>query len=103
MSLYACSKRWQAHLRAKNHLDGPREEAAGEGGEQLRAHFKSARHVGQAAQLRPGRLQLRLHLLQQLLGIRHPRARALGATQGLQPRCSREVRHNMDTATKTLG
>ena len=73
---------WQAHLGAKYHLDGPREEAAGEGSEQLRAHLKSAWHISQAAQLRPGRLQLRLHLLQQLLGIRQPRARVLCAAQG---------------------
>ena len=63
--------RWEPHLRAEDHLDGARKEAPRQVGEQLGAHLDGAGHVHEGLQLRPGRLQLPLHLLHQLPRVRN--------------------------------
>ena len=67
----------QFHLRTEDHLDGAREEALREARKQLGAHLNCSGHVHEWLQLRPGRLQLPLHLLQQLPRVRNSSAGTL--------------------------
>ena len=75
---------WEPHLGPEDHLDGAGKEAPRQVCEQLGAHLNRSGHVHERLQLRPGRLQLPLHLLQQLPGVWNSCAASLDMPQGAQ-------------------
>lgn len=93
----------EPHLRAKNHLNGACKEAPREICEQLGPHLNGAGHVHERLQLRPGCLELPLHLLHELPCIRYPATASLDMPHGFQSMFSLQDIHPLRNVQPQLG